>query len=226
MLLLSHRGYHVEHPENTLAAFDAARALRLDGIETDIRLSADGQLVLFHDRHAPGGQSVAALTRDELCRQVGYTTPTLEEALEVWTTGFWNLEVKTPEALEGTLEIVRRRRATHRFLITSFWHDVVDRARQAVDVDCGFLVAHRPLDVAHDAAGWWQRAGQVRTIVWKYECLDRGTVNRARRHGVRSLVYGLETPADHYGCRELEVDGVITDRPEFALAAGMLPSAG
>ena len=43
-LVLSHRGYHVEHPENTLDAFRAAIDLQVDGIETDIRLTADGVL--------------------------------------------------------------------------------------------------------------------------------------------------------------------------------------
>src|SRR5262249_3557646 len=50
MLILGHRGYHATVPENTLEAFAQALALGADGIETDIRLSADELPILFHDR--------------------------------------------------------------------------------------------------------------------------------------------------------------------------------
>ena len=50
MLLLAHRGYHLSVPENTMAAFAAAVALGVDGIETDVRLSRDGLPVIIHDR--------------------------------------------------------------------------------------------------------------------------------------------------------------------------------
>ena len=45
----AHRGWSAKYPENTLAAFQAALDLGVDQIETDIRVSKDGELVLFHD---------------------------------------------------------------------------------------------------------------------------------------------------------------------------------
>src|ERR671934_1125696 len=47
--MLAHRGASAYAPENTFAAFERALALRADGIETDVRASKDGQLVLVHD---------------------------------------------------------------------------------------------------------------------------------------------------------------------------------
>ncbi|TAK25806.1 MAG: hypothetical protein EPO26_02195 [Chloroflexota bacterium] len=47
--MLAHRGASAYAPENTVAAFDRALALRTDGIETDIRVTRDGVLVLMHD---------------------------------------------------------------------------------------------------------------------------------------------------------------------------------
>ena len=49
-LWISHRGYTQKHTENTRAAFDAARAAGFDVIETDLRVTADGHIVLYHDR--------------------------------------------------------------------------------------------------------------------------------------------------------------------------------
>jgi glycerophosphoryl diester phosphodiesterase len=47
--LVAHRGGAALAPENTLAAFDRATALRADAIETDVRLTRDGVVVAFHD---------------------------------------------------------------------------------------------------------------------------------------------------------------------------------
>ena len=45
----AHRGWNKKYPENTMEAFRAAADLGVDQIETDVRLTKDGQLVLFHD---------------------------------------------------------------------------------------------------------------------------------------------------------------------------------
>ena len=50
MLRLAHRGDHAHAPENTLAAFEAAIARPgCDGVEFDVRVSADGVAVVLHD---------------------------------------------------------------------------------------------------------------------------------------------------------------------------------
>ena len=68
--LLAHRGASAYAPENTVAAFQRALAVRADGIETDVRASKDGALVLFHDervdRVTDGEGRVADLTLAEL----------------------------------------------------------------------------------------------------------------------------------------------------------------
>ena len=50
-LIIAHRGHQSAAPENTLSAFQGALAAGADGIELDVRLTRDGQLVVFHDRH-------------------------------------------------------------------------------------------------------------------------------------------------------------------------------
>jgi glycerophosphoryl diester phosphodiesterase len=49
MLVNAHRGASGYAPENTFAAFDLARQVGADGVETDVRLTRDGALVLLHD---------------------------------------------------------------------------------------------------------------------------------------------------------------------------------
>ena len=49
MKVFAHRGYSGKYPENTMEAFHGAFAAGADGIELDVQLSKDGQLVIIHD---------------------------------------------------------------------------------------------------------------------------------------------------------------------------------
>jgi glycerophosphoryl diester phosphodiesterase len=66
MLIIGHRGTPAEAPENTFAAFDAALEAGADGIETDIRITTDGALVLSHDDAVALGGRISELTLREL----------------------------------------------------------------------------------------------------------------------------------------------------------------
>jgi glycerophosphoryl diester phosphodiesterase len=214
LLVLSHRGQHTDCPENTLEAFARAAALGADGIETDVRLAADGETVLFHDRLVADGRPVAELTRAELGAATGRAVPALDEALDRFPHLLWNLEIKAPAALEAVAAAVAARLSTHRFLVTSFWHPLVERFAHLPEVECGLLVAARP--ASFDAfAGLFPRDGRIRTAVWHYETLDPALLDQAAALGFRSFVYAMKTPEEHRRCAALGVTGVITDRVDF-----------
>lgn len=220
MLILAHRGYHAHVPENTLEAFKAAIALGVDGIETDIRLSADQEPILYHNRVAPNGQAVASLSKDELSTCVGYAVPTLADALELSVQEgkafIWNLELKTPAAAAATVEIVRRYLGVRRFLITSFWHPLIQTLSQQIDVDCGMLVAHRPLAVPALLDGR-PTLSRVNTVVWYYETIDGEAVAQTAAAGWHNFVYGVTTLPEHQDLTNWPVDGLITDHPDYCL---------
>src|SRR5687767_11362475 len=171
MLVISHRGFCAEHKENTLNAFQAAIALGVDGIETDVRLSADRLPVLCHDRVTPDGREVALLTRDELAESLGHPVPTLDEALDIWAAGLWNVEIKTPSALNAALEVLDGYAGSRNVLITSFWHDLIKRAATDRRFGYGILLANRP---ANDQAlaAILDSVPLVQSIVWDFEILD------------------------------------------------------
>ena len=110
-LVLAHRGASHITPENTLAAFRAAKTMGCDGIETDVQLTRDGKLVMHHnytiDAASDGSGAIISMTEEEL-RQfdfgswkdpkfAGEKIPTLTECLEV-CRGFRvvNIELKAP----------------------------------------------------------------------------------------------------------------------------------
>jgi glycerophosphoryl diester phosphodiesterase len=226
MLILSHRGYHDQAPENTLAAFEAAIALGADGIETDIRLSRDQVPILFHDRLAPDGREVADVSQSELSTIMGYAIPTLESALQLPLHGspnfLWNLELKTPAALNPTLDILSRYSTSRKILITSFWHPLILSSRRRLDVDCGVLIAHRPLE-SQTRPSWLPEHPALTTIVYAYEMVDSVLIRQSKAWGLHTFVYGAQTPQEHHHLIELQVDGIITDRLDYVLPGGFPP---
>ncbi len=68
--MFAHRGGAQIAPENTLAAFERAHALGVDGFELDVRLSRDGEVMVIHDadvdRTTNGSGKVSAMTSAEL----------------------------------------------------------------------------------------------------------------------------------------------------------------
>jgi glycerophosphoryl diester phosphodiesterase len=96
-LTLAHRGHSIACPENTLAAFRAAVAAGVDGIESDVHLTSDGHLVMLHDetldRTTNGTGPVAERTLEEVRsleatgtfgeRFRGERVPTLDQLLDL-----------------------------------------------------------------------------------------------------------------------------------------------
>lgn len=111
--IVAHRGSRINRPENTLTAFEEAIRVGADGIELDVHLSKDGEVVVIHDetvdRTTNGSGRVRHLTIAELkeldagswfdAAFAGEKIPTLLEVLELLErTGFrgsLNIEFKT-----------------------------------------------------------------------------------------------------------------------------------
>lgn len=111
--IVAHRGSRINRPENTLAAFEEAIRVGADGIELDVHLSKDGEIVVIHDetvdRTTNGTGQVKDMTLAELKQldagiwfdpeYAGQTIPTLREVFELLTErqykGCLNIELKT-----------------------------------------------------------------------------------------------------------------------------------
>ena len=211
MLVIAHRGNHAEHNENTLAAFEAAVELDVDGIETDVRISSDDYLVLIHDRII-SGREVCALTRKEIEHETGYQVSTLDEALECFSGIIWNVEIKTREGLELIIQVLEKYQSNRTILVTSFRHDVIAICATSLKVDCGLIVAHRPLSLNSMLVDS-SNITRINHIVWDYDILDGSLLKESAAAGYNNFVYGLETKSEFKYCKGIDVDGVITDSP-------------
>ena len=137
MLLLAHRGDHRRVPENTLAAFAAALAIPgIDGLELDVRASADGVAVVLHDASLARVQGrrlrASRLTEAELD---GLGVPTLAEVLAACPRGaFLDVELKEDlgEVALAPLRVARGRPdgSVAGVVISSFDHAALATVRR------------------------------------------------------------------------------------------------
>src|SRR5262249_37627094 len=92
-LVLGHRGASAVAPENTLAAFARARELGADGVELDVRRTADDVLLVHHDPEVDGFGVIVGSSFAEL-RAAHPALPTLAEALDACRGLLVNAEIK------------------------------------------------------------------------------------------------------------------------------------
>lgn len=129
----AHRGASAHAVENTVAAFELAKAHGADGVELDVMLCASGEVVVFHDdtlaRLAGRAERIAAMPWSELSRIPLRGTeriPLLADALRACGDLPVNVEIKSPRlggagALPARVaQVVRAARAQERVLVSSF----------------------------------------------------------------------------------------------------------
>jgi glycerophosphoryl diester phosphodiesterase len=145
--VIAHRGASGHAPENTLPAFDLAVRQGADAIELDVRLTADGVPVVFHDatldritgHHGPlSAMSLAELGemdagarftldggRSFPFRSAGVRIPALVEVLGGFPEMPLLLEVKEPAAQEEVRRVLLEERAVERCVLASEHHDAL-----------------------------------------------------------------------------------------------------
>ncbi len=153
-LLFAHRGGAALWPENTLLAFEQAAQLGVDVLELDTHLTADGELVVIHDktvdRTTDGSGKVIDMTVAELkrldaayrfttddgesypYRGQGITIPTLQEVLSAFPQARINIEIKDDDvrAAQRLAEIIDEFQAQERVIVVSFHDKPLDAFRQ------------------------------------------------------------------------------------------------
>lgn len=219
-LIIAHRGASAAEPENTVAAFRRAVAMGADGIELDVRRTADDRLVVHHDAVLPDGRVIREVRRHDLPDQV----PELDDALDACAGAFVNLEIKndpsepdfdrTEWVAHRTVAVLERRNAGPRWLISSFRYETVARCRElSTRVRTAWLVTGLDDGVLERVTS----GGHLAVHPWVGMLTDE----QVRRAHAAGLVVNTWTCDDPVRIRELlawGVDGICTNVPDVALA--------
>ena len=229
-LIIAHRGDVVNAPENTLPAFRSAYERGADGIELDVRMTRDRQLVVFHDRglkRVTGrGGLVSNFTLDEI-RDMdvggwfapefrGQQAPTLDEVFELLPPRFLiNVEMKAVIdnmrfIAHRVAEVVRRHRRWAGTLAASFnpislWElrKIEPRIMRA------YIWSHRhPPPIRSRCFSPLVKAHWYDPADGSY---NPGLMNRIRARGVRTLAWDVDFDCDLSRMAAARLDATVTD---------------
>lgn len=232
---MAHRGFSVEGLENTMAAFEAAVALGMTHVETDVHATRDGALVAFHDldlgRVTDGTGGIADASWAELrdVRVAGREPiPLLEDLLGTWPQLRVNIDVKDWPAVTPLVDVLRRTGAVERVCVASF----DDRRSAAVRRALGPRLATSP--GRRGVARWRLRALlpgelaavidprwptgtvalQVPAVAGPLQVVTRRSVAAAHRQGLQVHVWTVNDESEMHRLLDLGVDGLISDRAD------------
>jgi glycerophosphoryl diester phosphodiesterase len=247
VVAIAHRGGAALRPENTMAAFDHARTLGVDGIECDVHLSRDDVPMVIHDatldRTTNATGPVAAHDARTLAaldagyhfqdgdgfpyRARGIGVPRLADVLDRHPDLPVIVEVKGDRAdvVPSILRVIRGARRPARVFIGGFSETVLAAFRaQAPEVPTGASRAEVE-DAMHRAAAGQlpHRTGyalfQIPFFFRGQQILTAPFVQAATRAGIAVHSWVIDEIADIRTVVEWGVRGVISDRPDVAMRA-------
>ena len=222
-LAFAHRGYSPAGLENTMRAFAAAVELGYHYVETDVRATANGVAVTFHDARLDRLTGRPGRIRDLSWREVGSARvggvepiPMLEEVLDAWPDMRWNVDVKDPAAVTPFVRAVERTRAHDRVCVASF----SDRRRRAVLRRLSAPTATsggRQMVARFRGASALRLSALVARLLRDVDCLQMPSRVRADPDilpGRQLHVWTVNNPTEMRRMLALGVDGLMTDRAE------------
>lgn len=232
-LVWAHRGASGYAPENTLAAFQKAVDLGADGVELDIQLTKDDQIVVIHDetidRTSDGKGWGKDYTLEEL-RAFNYNRtkpeykhadiPTMREVFELLKpTGlFINIEIKTGVVFyekieEKILALTKEMGMEDRVCYSSFNHYTVTRIHELKpDAEVGFLYADGPIDMPSYGVKHGVNALHPALYNLQYD----GFVKECKEKGLKLNVWTVNERPYMEMCCQYGVDAIITNYPDIA----------
>lgn len=220
-LIIGHRGASASLPENTLAAFALAVDQGADGVETDVRQSKDGRLVLVHgstlQKLSGNPRKVCDLTASELKQEdlgEGQTVALLEELFELLDDStLYNLELKDfglsdQGLVDRVAEEVMAFNLQSQTLISSFNPLVVRRARRRFPPILPVALIRGPGVFRHIK---WAVNAEVENP--HYSLVNEEYMARAARDGRHTFVWTVDDIDEASRLASLGVRGIITNEP-------------
>jgi glycerophosphoryl diester phosphodiesterase len=226
-LISAHRGGYESAPEGTYAAYQAALAAGAGYLEFDVRLTADHQLVAYHDARLPSGQEVAATGYAEMCRAAGYEVPTTSELIQLMAgRAGAHVDLKDPAAGAAVIAQALGLLAPASIVLTSRDPATVRTVKaRHPEVGAGLTIGGNATESVRYAARWlgparWVDAVAAATADWAavhHRLAGIGVLAECRRRGVRTMVWTVTADASlRRWLARTDVDVVVTDRPARA----------
>jgi glycerophosphoryl diester phosphodiesterase len=239
--IYGHRGARAHLPENTLQAFEAALKGGANAIETDVHVTSDGQVVVFHDttgeRIAGTSKSIASVTwKEARSWDVGYQhvaqdgsrpfvgneyrMPLLESLIQAYPSIRLNVDIKPgAKAVQAVVDVVRRFGEPSNILLTSF-DDHARKKLQAIQyqgpIGLGYRECIRALLLPRQLmSGRWREGTriQVPPAFGPFTLGNRRFISKAHAMGLKVDFWTINNAQQARVLVEYGADGIMSDDP-------------
>ena len=219
---IAHRGAKGYFPENTISAFEKAFELGCDGIELDVHLSADGEIIVIHDptidRTTTGKGFVKDLTLTAI-KLVAYSNaqiPTLDEVIAITPKKcLVNIELKSGDTVQPVSELIAKYVSNHgynysSFLVSSFdWIALKELRKINPKIPLGVLT-ETDLSLA---IAYAEFIGAT-SVHPQYHLLTLENTIQIKERGLQVFAWTINEPTDIDQIKSYNVNGIITDFPD------------
>lgn len=223
MLKIGHRGAKGYVHENTLASFQKALEMHVDGVELDVHLSFDGEIIVIHDdtldRTTNGKGHINAFSLKELKTlriENEHQIPTLEEVFELIDQKiFINIELKGNDTAKPVLALIEKyilekNWQCNSFLVSSFdWNALQEIHNLNPEIALGVLTS-TDLDLAIGFAEFIK----AKSIHPYFHLLRKESTLKMQQKGFLVFPWTINESEDIQKIKNFKVNGIITDFPD------------
>jgi glycerophosphoryl diester phosphodiesterase len=218
VLRIGHRGAAGYAPENTLLAIEKGISLGADYVEIDVQRTADGHLVVMHDKRVDrttnGSGLVSKLTLEQISTLdagAGEKVPTLSDVLQAVNgrVGLM-LEIITPGIAPQVLATVQKSNLTSPLLYASFLHaEVLEINNLDPSARSVALLEGLPISGAQFACD--ARAAYAGLA---FESITAAFLDAIHARNLKSMVYTLDDARDIASAVAMRVDAIVSNYPD------------
>ncbi len=232
--IFAHRGYSGKYPENTLIAFKKAIEYGAQGIETDVQMSRDGELILIHDekvdRTSDGVGYVFDMSYEELReldfgewknrKYSGEKIPKLVELFDLVRDSHieLNLEIKNniidyPNIEEKIITMISEFQMEDRVIISSFNHESILKCKSInKKIRCGPLLYSNLIN-PHK----YINENKFDTYHPMYKSLNIEKIKALKNHEIPIYAYTVDEKEEIISLIKDGIEVIITNEVETAL---------
>lgn len=223
ILKIGHRGAKGYEPENTLISFQKALDMHIDGIELDVHLSLDGEIIVIHnetiDRTTNGKGFVNKLSLQELKAfriENEHEIPTLAEVFDlVRRRCFINIELKGKGTAKPVVELIAHYISEKNwnytdFLVSSFdWKMLEEVQLLNPKIRIGVLTE----EAVEDALAFAKKI-KAFSLHPDYSLLSKENVALMQENGFEVYPWTVNSKEDIQKIKSFNVNGIISDFPD------------
>ncbi|MDR7086912.1 glycerophosphoryl diester phosphodiesterase [Aeromicrobium panaciterrae] len=214
--------------ENSMASFTHAYEMGYRYLETDVHVSGDGRVFVFHDdtleRMTGNTASIASLDSEVLSAELlggRERIPMLEELIKTFPDARFNIDLKSDEAVEETCAVIEDFNAVDRVCLASFEHERLGRIRHRLPGVATSASRREAVLVKFLPAVILRRMGipavalQMPETRHGIRVVTRRFVKRAHALGIQVHVWTIDDADSMNRLLDLGVDGLMTDRTDI-----------